>query len=76
MRTIGLSEDAYSMLDNAKRPGESFSDVVRRAFSADRLLAMVGTMTQDTAAHYKRVIARARGQEDRESERRARRMRR
>jgi len=29
-RTISLSDDAYESLSAAKRPGESFSDVVRR----------------------------------------------
>lgn len=30
-KTISLSLDAYEKLRRAKRPGESFSDVVRRA---------------------------------------------
>ncbi len=30
-KTISLSLDAYETLRRAKRPGESFSDVVRRA---------------------------------------------
>lgn len=29
-KTLGLDEKAYQLLKAAKRPGESFSDVVRR----------------------------------------------
>ncbi len=34
-KTISLSLDAYEKLRRAKRPGESFSDVVRRAHWQD-----------------------------------------
>ena len=29
-KNVALSKDAYEMLDRLKRPGESFSDVVKR----------------------------------------------
>jgi predicted CopG family antitoxin len=32
-KTVGLDEESYRLLAAAKRPGESFSDVVRRLTS-------------------------------------------
>lgn len=36
VRTVSLSEDAYALLSSLKRPGESFSDVVRRVAATSR----------------------------------------
>jgi predicted CopG family antitoxin len=41
-RTISLSEDAYQALAASKRPGESFSDVVRRLVRRRSLSDLVG----------------------------------
>ncbi len=38
-KTISLSLDAYEKLRRAKRPGESFSDVVRRAHWIDETIS-------------------------------------
>lgn len=36
-KTISLADDAYEALHDAKRPGESFSDVARRLARKDAL---------------------------------------
>lgn len=35
-KTISIMDDAYGMLKSEKRPGESFSDVIRKSFSRRR----------------------------------------
>lgn len=41
-KTISLSDDAYRILGAAKRPGESFSDVVRRVFKRKPISSFAG----------------------------------
>jgi len=48
-RTISLSEDAYQALATAKRPGESFSDVVRRLARRRSLTDLVGVVDRKAA---------------------------
>lgn len=47
-KTIGLDESSYALLKREKRPGESFSDVVRRltAPSGD-WRALIGILGKD-----------------------------
>jgi predicted CopG family antitoxin len=51
-RTIGLAEDAYRMLRRAKRPGESFSDAVRRLTGPESLRDLIGTLTKEDAEEF------------------------
>ena len=46
-RTIMVSDEVYEALKRLKRPGESFSDVIKRLISLKRgkLLELVGSKT-------------------------------
>ena len=46
-KTISLSDAAYAALARAKRPDESFSDVVLRHFPRRSLLDLCGTMSKE-----------------------------
>lgn len=48
-RTISLSEDAYQALFAAKRPGESFSDVVRRLARRRSLVELAEVIDRQAA---------------------------
>lgn len=48
-RTIGLADDAYRMLKRAKRPGESFTDTVRRLTGPEVLLDLIGSLSREDA---------------------------
>ena len=48
-RTISLSEDAYEVLLASKRPGESFSDVVRRLARRRSLTDLAGAVDRKAA---------------------------
>ena len=48
-RTISLSEDAYHALSASKRPGESFSDVVRRLARRRSLTDLAGVVDRKAA---------------------------
>jgi predicted CopG family antitoxin len=41
-KTISLSDDAYRILSAAKKPGESFSDTVKRVFKKKPLSSFAG----------------------------------
>ena len=65
-RTIMVSDEVYEALKRLKRPGESFSDVIKRLISIKRgsLLELVGsnTITEEGARileEYMRKIMRA-----------------
>lgn len=50
MRTISLAEDAYEALCAMKKPGESFSDIVRRITRERSLTELADVMDEDSAA--------------------------
>lgn len=50
MRTISLAEDAYEALWAMKKPGESFSDIVRRITRQRSLTQLADVMDEDSAA--------------------------
>jgi predicted CopG family antitoxin len=57
-KTISLDDDAYARLSGAKRPGESFSDVVKRMTGPKEhpLLKLRGLLTPKDAEDVRRVI--------------------
>ncbi len=55
-RTISLAEDAYQALAASKRPGESFSDVVRRLARRRSLTDLVGVVDRQAADAIARAI--------------------
>ena len=48
-KTISLSDDAYHALVQTRRPGESFSDVVRRLTRRRSLTELTGVMPPEGA---------------------------
>lgn len=48
-RTISLADDAYEALSAMRRPGESFSDVVRRLTRTRSLTELSETVEPDAA---------------------------
>ena len=48
-RTISLAEDAYEALSAMRRPGESFTDVVRRLTRTRSLTELGEAMDSDAA---------------------------
>lgn len=55
-RTVSLSEDAYQRLARLRRPGESFSDVVRRIVPRRSLLELTKIMTRAEAEALAKAI--------------------
>lgn len=56
MKTISLDDKAYRMLKGAKRPGESFSDVVRRIARRRPSLASFGGAWAEMPSETREVI--------------------
>ncbi len=48
-KTVNLSLPAYAAAQAAKRPGESFSDLMLRTFQPTSLLDLVGILSEDQA---------------------------
>lgn len=48
-KTISLTDDAYHRLKQMKKPGESFSDVVRRLTGREDLMRFAGTISDEFA---------------------------
>ncbi len=55
-RTISISEDAYRALLASKRPGESFTDVVRRLARRRSLTDLSGAVKPEAAEAISRAI--------------------
>ncbi|MGQ0535211.1 MAG: antitoxin VapB family protein [Methanobacteriota archaeon] len=55
-RTIAVSEDAYQGLLAMKRPGESFTDVIRRLTRRRSLTDLSGVMGKDGAEAVAKAI--------------------
>ncbi|MFT4308734.1 MAG: antitoxin VapB family protein [Candidatus Woesearchaeota archaeon] len=48
-KTISISEDAYAILASRKKPGESFSDVIRK-FGKGALSNLAGILSEKEGA--------------------------
>lgn len=64
-KTISLEDSAYGKLKAAKRPGESFSDVVHRLLGLREpsLLAFTRLLDRDAADRVAEAIARMRDED-------------
>lgn len=51
--TVNLSDEAYRRLRNAKREGESFSDVVNRVLGSGSILDLVGMLNKENAEAFR-----------------------
>lgn len=60
-KTVSLSEDAYELLSREKRPGESFSDVVRRLTSKKHPLSYFAGAWKNMPAEKRQMIEDAIG---------------
>lgn len=56
-RTISVAEDAYQALSSKRRPGESFTAVVRRLAGRPSLLELAGLLTKQEADALDKAIA-------------------
>ena len=66
VKTITITEDAYSSLAALKETGESFSDVVRRLTGKHSLLELEGLLTEKEASVLEEAIRKTRkGMKDR-----------
>ncbi|MHB1260745.1 MAG: antitoxin VapB family protein [Thermoplasmatota archaeon] len=55
-KMVQLSNDAYAVLKRAKRPDESFSDVVKRLVHKPKPLDLSGLMTPSEARDAKKML--------------------
>lgn len=62
-KTIALSHDAYERLLRLKRPGESFSDVVRRITPEHPLTSRFGILSLEEADALEDAITRNRAEQ-------------
>jgi predicted CopG family antitoxin len=61
-KTISLEDSAYAKLRTAKRPGESFSEVVLRLLDEEEpsFLDFRGLLDEETATRLAEIVARMR----------------
>ena len=45
-KTISITEDAYAILKSRKKPGESFSDVIRKFGKGGKLSNLAGLLSE------------------------------
>lgn len=56
-KPVQLSDAAYRVLTNAKRPGESYSDVVLRVLGGRGLTELAGLRADDEIDRHVRALA-------------------
>jgi predicted CopG family antitoxin len=75
IKTLTITEDAYTRLAAEKEDGESFSDVIRRITGKRSLLDLVGILSEKEAAELERAVRKTRREMDRRLARTARALR-
>lgn len=73
-KTITIKESAYRRLSRARRPGESFTDVIDRLATPPSPLDLSGILSAKAGARLRRAVRAHRAQWERETGRRIRRM--
>ena len=71
-KTISLTEEAYERLKEAKKEGESFSDVVNRITPGVQLSEYYGVLGEGGSDELKRIVEERRAERDTEHEERVR----
>ncbi len=74
VKTITITEDAYTRLAAMKTPGESFSDVIKRVAGKSSLLELVGILKKNEAAALRKAVKETRAEIEKRVERTARRL--
>lgn len=72
-KTVSLSEDAYARLARLRKPGESFSDVVRRITPGRSLTELAGLFTKAEGKALAEAVEEMRGERLQRRQRRLRR---
>lgn len=68
-KTISIAEDAYDILRSRKKPGESFSDVIRKFGKGGKLSNLAGLLSEKEA---EKLVERVRASRERSRARHAR----
>lgn len=69
-RNIAVADDVYKQLVTLKRPGESFSDVLRRLLKTRRRISDLAGSATLTVKEWREVLERKRAQDRMDRERR------
>ena len=64
VKTLTITEDAYTRLAAEKENGESFSDVIRRITGKRSLLDLVGVLSDKEADELERAVRETRKEMD------------
>lgn len=67
-RQVRLDEDVYAKLEDAKRPGESFSDVIDRLTSDWSLAEWGGWMDESATEAHRELLDELEAVDEREAE--------
>jgi len=59
-KNIAISEDAYERLKALKRPGESFTEVIRRVTGGRGVIELAGALTEKQADELEREVSHVR----------------
>lgn len=59
-KTISISEDAYEILKSRKKPGESFSDVIRKFGKGGKLSNIAGLLSGKEADELEKRVRASR----------------
>lgn len=73
VKTITITEDAYTRLAALKTANESFSDVIRKVVGKNSLLDLIGALKKENAIALRKAVREVRADADARVERTARR---